>query len=215
MKRLLWILLIILACIALFFAWNTWHNKTPKPAPDNIPAITSAQTSATVLTPAKPLIDFVLQDFNGQVFNQDNLKGYWTLMFFGYADCPEICPTTLAITSGVWRAFPEQIPHPKARFVFATLDPKTDTPQKLKTFLSRFNPAFIGITGEEAEVHKLSKSLNVYSWTDPKLNAAGQKIIDHSATIMLINPEGRLHALFTPPHQIDTIKKDLQTLMNR
>lgn len=215
MKRILSTLLIASAVIALIFLWDMKYNKTPKIAPDDIPTITSSQTSATILTPSKPLPDFVLQDFNGQVFSQNNLIGHWTLMFFGYADCPEICPTTLAITSGVWRAFPEQSPHPKARFVFATLDPKSDTPEKLKSFLSRFNPDFIGITGTEAELNKLSKVLNVYSWTDDKLTPEGKKIIDHTAILMLINPEGKLHALFTPPHKIEVIKKDLQALMNR
>lgn len=210
MKRLLWVILTLVVLGALFFVWYLNHNKTPE-APPTIPAL----TSATVLKPAKPLIPFALQDSEGAPFTHENLKGYWTLMFFGYADCPEICPTTLATASGVWRAFPEQSPHPNARFVFVSLDPKTDTPQKLKTFLTRFNPTFIGLTGEETEVNNLSKFMNIYSWTDPKLNDKGQKIIDHSATLLLINPEGQLQALFTPPHQIDSLKKDLQVLLNR
>lgn len=208
-KRLVWILLLALLLVGLFFAWDKIQDKNaPQPAPPIL-----ATESATILTPAKPLPNFSLQDSNGNIFTQDTFIGHWTLLFFGYADCPEICPTTLAIVGGVWRAFPEQQPHTKAQFVFASLDPTNDTPQKLKDFLSRFNPAFIGITGSESQMNKLAKSASVYSWTDPQLNTAGQKIIDHSATLLLINPEGRLYALFTPPHHIDTIKKDLQVLM--
>ena len=212
MKRLVWILLMVLALVGLFFLWNknTWNQNTPKPAPPIL-----ATESATVLTPSKPLPNFSLQDSNGKPFTQDAFIGHWTLLFFGYADCPKICPTALAIVSGVWRAFPEQSPHPKAQFVFASLDPTSDTPTKLKAFLSRFNPTFIGLTGEASEMSKLTKSSSVYSFTDPEPNIEGQKIIDHSAILLLINPEGRLHALFTPPHQIETIKKDLEALMDR
>lgn len=211
MKRLFWTLFVILILGTLYFVWVFNQQQDLKQSTPDIPAI----TSATVLTPPKPMYHFGLKDANGQPFTLESLQGHWTLMFFGYADCPEICPTTLAIVSGAWRAFPEHTPHPKAQFVFATLNPQSDTPEKLKTFLSHFNPNFIGVTGEESELNNLSKSLSIYSWTDPQLNAAGQKVIDHSATLLLINPEGRLHALFTPPHQIENLKKDLQILMNR
>lgn len=209
MRRFLGIILTALVLMALGFVWYSRHKKTPEPTP-TIPAI----TSATILKPAKPVIQFVLQDSNGKPFSQKNLRGYWTLMFFGYADCPKICPTTLAIASGVFRSLPEQSPPPPARLVFVTLDPKTDTPEKLKTFLSRFHPAFIGLTGDETELNNLSKFMNIYSWTDPKLGPQGQKMIDHSSTLLIINPEGQLQALLTPPYQIESLKKDLQSLMN-
>src|SRR5260221_10325910 len=157
---------VVIALGVVFFIWN--KQPTLQQAPDN-PAI----ASATVLNPSKPLINFSLQDSNEKPFTQNNLIGHWTLMFFGYADCPEICPTTLAIVSGVWRSFAEQSPHPKAQFIFATLDPTTDTPQKLKTFLSTFHPDFIGITGNPTEMEQLSKAMHVYSWTDPALNDKG------------------------------------------
>jgi protein SCO1/2 len=209
MKRLIGIFIFLAIVLGLiFFIWD----KQPKlqQAPEN-PAI----VSATVLNPPKPLPNFSLQDSNGNPFSQKNLIGHWTLMFFGYADCPEICPTTLAIASGVWRAFAEQNPRPKAQFIFATLDPTNDTPIKLKSFLNRFHPDFIGITGNTTEMEQLTKAMSIYSWTAPKLNDKGQKIIDHSAILLLINPEGRLHAIFTPPHQIEELKKDLTLLLDR
>ncbi len=209
MKRLL-IIFIFLAILlgVIFFIWNKKPSVQPVPE-------TPAIASATVLNPSKPLINFSLQDSNGNSFTQKNLIGHWTVMFFGYADCPEICPTTLAIVSAVWRSFTAQDLNPKARFVFATLDPTADTPAKLKTFLSKFHPDFIGITGNPTEIEQLSKNMSVYSFSEPTLNDKGQKIIDHSATLLLINPEGRLQALFTPPHQIEALKKDLALLIDR
>src|SRR5215831_17894628 len=81
-------------------------------------------SAATVLSPPKPLeVDFSLQDTSNKPFTPASLKGHWTVLFFGYAQCPEICPQTLAIVSEAWR----QKLDPNAQFVFVSLDPKTDT----------------------------------------------------------------------------------------
>ncbi len=171
--------------------------------------------AATVLQPAKKLDSFSLLDTNNQPFTQQSFQGHWTLLFFGYSQCPEICPKTLAIVSDLFRSKPNSNAQAKAQFVFISLDSKSDTVPQLKTFLGRFHPDFIGLTGDENEVIKLAKSCRVYSWSDPVPNAAGQKIIDHSGTLLLINPEGKLQALFSPPHASDTLAKELKVLMNR
>ncbi len=209
MKRLVSAFLVLAIILGVVF-----YIENKKPSIQPVPE-TPAIASATVLNPTKPLINFSLQDSNGNPFTQKSLIGHWTLMFFGYADCPEICPTTLAIVSGVWRSFTAQGLDPKAQFVFATLDATVDTPVKLKNFLSRFHPDFIGITGNPTQIEELSKNMSIYSFREPTLNEKGQKIIDHSATLLLINPEGRLQALFTPPYQIETLKKDLALLIDR
>lgn len=171
--------------------------------------------SATVLQPAKPLDSFSLQDTHNQVFTEKSFQGHWTLLFFGYSQCPEICPRTLAIVSDLFRSKPNPQAVAKAQFVFVSLDSKSDTIPALQTFLKQFHPDFIGLTGDENEVIKLAKSCRVYSWTDPKPNEKGQKIIDHSGTILLINPQGKLQALFSPPHASDSLAKELKVLMNR
>jgi protein SCO1/2 len=171
--------------------------------------------AATVLQPAKTLVPFSLLDTHNQVFTQQSFQGHWTLLFFGYAQCPEICPRTLAIISDLFRTKPHSNAQAKAQFVFVSLDAKNDSVPQLQAFLSRFHPDFIGLTGDENEVVKLAKSCRIYSFKEPELNAAGQKIIDHSGTILLINPEGKLQALFSPPHASDTLAKELKVLMNR
>jgi len=196
--------------LALVFGYRMLPSNDPVVAP-----LKASNTQATVLKPPKTLVNFTLQDTNGNTFTQDSLLGHWTLMFFGYADCPDICPTTLGIVSGLWRSYPTQMPHPKAHFVFVTLNPSQDTPAVIKKFLAGFNSDFIGVTGSETEINNLSKSANIFSWTDPKLSAAGKKVIDHSATLLLFNPEGQLHALFSPPYDIETLKNDLQIIIDR
>lgn len=174
------------------------------------PMLKAEQSStATVLSTAQPVPNFSLLDTSNKPFTKASLKDHWTLLFFGYAQCPQICPQVLATLTETWRSLSQ----PNAQFVFVTLDPKTDTPIALKQFLANFNPTFIGVTGEEAEIKKLAQVCRIHSWAEPNLNAAGQKIIDHSTTLILLNPQGKIHALFSPPHQAEELAKELKVLM--
>lgn len=175
-----------------------------------VPTLKTEQSSAaTVFSTAVPLPNFSLLDTSNKPFTHTALKSKWTLLFFGYTQCPKICPQTLAIVTEAWRALSQ----PNAQFIFVTLDPHIDTPAALKQFLTNFNSNFIGLTGDEAEIKKLAQACRIYSWTDPNLNATGQKIIDHSASLLLLNPQGQLQALFSPPHHSDTLARELKALM--
>ena len=112
-----------------------------------------------------------------QPFTEKSLLGQWTLMFFGYAQCPEICPKTLIKITELWKQVPQDL-----HFVFVSLDPESDTVQILRDFLGRFNSEFRGLTGEAAVIQKLAKACGIYSWQDPKANDPSKpKMIDHSA----------------------------------
>lgn len=207
MKRVF--LTVSLTLIAVLTIWYGVKPVVEKQAPPiTIPNI----TTATILKPKNLIADFSLTDTNGKLFTEKSLLGQWTLMFFGYAQCPETCPQTLAIINELWKQVPRDL-----HFVFVSLDPKSDTVQNLHDFLGRFNMNFIGLTGEEAVVQKLGKACGIYSWEDPnanKNNPSTPKIIDHSATLLLINPQGRLHAVFSPPYQAESMAKDLQQILS-
>lgn len=207
MKRVF--LTVSLTLIAVFTVWYGVKPVLEQHAPPiTIPNI----TTATILKPKNLITNFSLTDTTGQSFTEKSLLGQWTLMFFGYAQCPETCPKTLTIISKLWKQAPTDL-----RFVFVSLDPKSDTVQTLQNFLGRFNPNFIGLTGEEAVVQKLGKACGIYSWEVPnanKNNPSTLKIIDHSATLLLINPQGQLHAVFSPPYQSESMAKDLQQILS-
>jgi protein SCO1 len=211
---------ILTVILGLATAIAVWYGLNP--AEEHIPVSTSlpALATATVFQSPQPLAIFRLTDSNQHAFNQNDLSGRWTLLYFGYGQCPEVCPRSLAIASDLWRKLPKTLTQEKLKFVFVSLDPKTDTPDYLRTFLNRFNPNFIGLTGDETEISRLAKSCRVYSFEDPNTPNAdthsgtrSQKIIDHTAAFMLINPEGRLHALFSPPHSSEEIALDLQKIL--
>jgi protein SCO1/2 len=196
----------------------TWYFLNPMLTikPDHAQAGVSGSTLlvGTELTPHKDMIAFNLQSSENRNFNQESLLGHWTLIFFGYTECPEICPKTLGIMSNVWPQLTKQKPTTPLQFLFVSLDPQSDTPQSLKNFLGKFNPSFVGLTGDTNEVTRLKEHCRIYSYLDPKLNPQGKKMIDHSATILLINPQGKIQALFSPPHEAQSMIQDLNTLIN-
>lgn len=214
MKR---ILLTLLLGFATAFA--VWYGLNPmlqehEPVSTSLPAL----ASGTVLSPAKPIDVFNLKGTTLASFTQNNLLGHWTVLFFGYASCPEVCPQSLAIASDFWKKLPKALSQDirdKTQFVFITLDPKTDSLENLKSFLGRFNEGFIGLTGDETEINRLAKSCRVYSYEQPNANEKGQKIIDHTAAFILVNPRGQMQALFSPPHDSEAILKDLSSLLEK
>jgi protein SCO1/2 len=209
MKRVLFTLILGLsAAFAVWYGFNPLFKKAAPKAPE------LSLASATVLTPTKPMTDFSLKATDEKNFTQYSFLGHWTILFFGYTQCPDICPRTVATITQVWQSLPAHFQDKSAlNFVFVSLDPKTDTLKDLRTFLGRFNPQFIGLTGDESVIKKLSKFCSIYSWQDPNANPQGPKVIDHSGTLLLINPQGHIQALFSPPHEVPAIAKDLQTLM--
>lgn len=171
----------------------------------NAAAPTKARTAPTQLQamlvePPQAVADFVLKDQAGADFTQAQFQGHWTLMFFGYTYCPDICPTTLAALAAMKQALsdsPQLLA--KTRFVMVSLDPKRDTPQKLGPYIRYFDPDFSAITGERTMLDSLSASLNIPYALEGDVNSDNY-LVNHSATIVLIGPEGRLRARFNPPH---------------
>lgn len=215
MKKLMLKKLVINASLFIAIAAVIWLGIKPMVNKDaEKQQVKQTLSEATVLQPTFPIPDFSLIDTKGKSFTAQSFKGHWTLLFFGYASCPDICPRALKTISEIYQAFTEQQYTSKPRFIFVSLDPTEDTPNKLSAFLARFNSEFMGLSGQEVEMNKLANACRVHSWTDPKLNAAGQKVIDHSAMLLLINPHGQLHAVFSPPHQPLNIVKDIQRLLN-
>ena len=163
---------------------------------------------ATLLPSAKPVADFRLTDQAGQPFTLDNLRDHWTLAFFGYTHCPDVCPTSMAMLAQVQRQL-EQNPAgaPLPQVVFFSVDPERDTPQQLASFVPYFHDSFMGVTGDPGEILKLTRQLGIiYGKTGG--SGAGDYLVDHSAAIILFDPAGRFHALFNVPHKPELIASD-------
>jgi len=169
---------------------------------------------ATVLDKARPLSPFTLQDHDGQVFTDQTLKGHWNFMFFGYVHCPDVCPIALKVMQDTWK----QIPHDPAdkaapRMFFVSVDPDRDTPEMLKQYVRYFDPSFIGVTGKANEIDKLTGQLGILYGFEDK-DADDNYNVNHSAQFVLIDPQGRLRAVISPPHDPATIASNFLAIRN-
>ncbi len=159
--------------------------------------------SGTWLPRARPLAEFHLQDVSGAPFTRDNLRGHPTLLFFGFTNCPDVCPTTLAMLAQLQR----QPPLPDTRVVFVSIDPGRDTAALLQVYLDAFSKDFIGLRGDQAGLAPLLKSLNAIAVRESLPN--GGYTMDHSATLYLLDRDARLVAVFSPPFSASALATDL------
>lgn len=142
--------------------------------------------------------EFTLTSHHGETFSLDKLKGQWTLVFFGYTYCPDICPTTMATLAAVTDMLAETDYAEDTRVVMVSVDPQRDTPEQLATYVSYFNPDFTGVTGEYIEIFNLGRQLNIaFSYLPGK--EEGLYEVTHSGEIPLINPNGHFQGFFKYP----------------
>ncbi|MGB8240030.1 MAG: SCO family protein [Azonexus sp.] len=155
--------------------------------------------------------DFTLQSADGPVSLKD-FRGKLVLVYFGYTYCPDICPTSLAATAeGLKQLTPEELV--RVAMIFVSVDPKRDTPARLKEYVNFFHPAIVGLTGAPEEIAAIAKRYGVF-YAEQKVETAGDGyVVDHSADTYIISTAGQLvgkiaHA--TPPEQVvETIRKHL------
>jgi protein SCO1 len=178
-----------------------WH---PKPA--------AALATGNLLEPTRALADFSLIDHQGRSFGPANLRGHWSLMFFGYTNCPGFCPTTLITLAAVEKQLrAARIAAPQV--IFVSVDAKRDTPAQLAKFVPYFDPEFIGLTApDQASIERQAREWGVAVAILP--GTADDYMVDHSAAIFVINPEGRIAAILTGPFDADPLQRDLTRILN-
>lgn len=158
---------------------------------------------------SKALTAFNLEDHRGKAFTLDNMRGRWTLMFFGYTHCPDVCPVTLSVLKNAIALMREAGADAEPpRVVFVSVDPKRDSLEHLGAYVEHFDPRFLGVTGSEANLEAFVRQLGVlYVLTEPDAN--GDYLVDHTAAIFLFDPRGHLVALFQAPHVAGTLAKNI------
>jgi protein SCO1 len=144
-----------------------------------------------------------LIDHHGKPFTRERLEGHWTLVFFGFTHCPDVCPTTMAFMDK-FMAELEGTEVEDTEVVLVTVDPARDTVEQLAAYVPYFNEDFTGVTGEFLDVHRFATALNT-----PFRKVPGQAEnyqVDHSANVVLINPRGDYHGFFKAPLDLAKMK---------
>ena len=152
---------------------------------------------------------FRLVDQNGKTVTEADLKGKWSLIYFGYTHCPDACPTTL---NEIAIALDDLGPKRDAvRPVFITVDPERDTPEVLKSYVTSFDAPILALTGTPEQIAQAAKDYRVYYAKHPE--PGGDYSMDHSSVIYVMDPEGRFTATFTPESSPEDIAARLKKLL--
>lgn len=147
--------------------------------------------------------EFALEDHRGEPFTAGRLEGGWTLLFFGFTHCPDICPTTMSFLADLHRQL-ESTEAADTRVVMVTVDPARDTPEALADYVPYFHPDFVGVTGEFLDILSFAQTFNA---PFRKVTAEdGSYQVDHSANVILVNPRGDYHGFFRAPLDLAKVK---------
>jgi len=165
---------------------------------------------ATDITGAEFGRDFALADPSGQVRSLADFKGKAVLVFFGFTQCPDVCPTTLAKLREVKQALGKD--GDRVQVIFITVDPERDTPELLKAYTAAFDPAFLGLRPTLEQLPVLAKSFKIFYQKVPG-KAPGTYSMDHSAMSYVYDPQGRLRLAVAHNADVATIVADLKKLL--
>mgnify|MGYP000002157984 FL=1 len=138
------------------------------------------------------LEEFSLYNQDGKTISNNELQQNWTLLFFGYTFCPDVCPTTLAELNQV----AAKVAVDNLQVVLLSVDPERDSPRQLKDYIHYFNPKFKAWSGELGQIESLASQLHVFFQKRPFDDSY---LMDHSSQVVLINPKGEYVGFFTAP----------------
>lgn len=197
----------LLAASMLFILITMALSWMQRPA-RNDAALTSA--GIILLPQPRPLPAITLTGTDDQPQLMSELKGQWTLLFFGYTFCPDICPTTLAEL----RKLKSQLPAEalaRLRIIMISVDPHRDTPQQLRDYLAFYKSDYFGLTGELADIQQLSNATSI-----PFIPGDTSKeyyTVDHSGNLAVIGPDGRQRGFIRAPLDLPKLAQALPGLL--
>ncbi len=173
-----------------------WHES------DNVPQLGRTVTTGTVAVGGP----YQLIDQYGHARGSADFRGKYVLIYFGYSNCPDVCPTTLAVMSDAL----DKMGMDANRIVpvFITIDPERDTPAVLKLYMASFGPRFVGLTGSVSAIAAVEKEYRVYAKKQPL--PGGKYGMDHSSVIYLIGPDGKLVTFYDELIPAADLAKDLK-----
>lgn len=206
-NRTTWLVIVVAVAAGLgLVAGRMLFTPSAEPAGPELQAVRLFQ-------PPRELPAFSLRQSDGTQLVPGELKGHWTLVFLGFTHCPDVCPTTLAELSRAqkqWAAIPEST---RPRLLFVSVDPERDTPDRIGEYAHAFHPDTIAATADIPALERFTRSLSLVFAKVPVEDAPdGQYTMDHSATLVVLDPQGRMSGVVQPPLRPEAIAADLAKL---
>lgn len=214
-RKNLWMGLAILAGFFLILAIAVsvkWMNHDPRLG-NKVDASVLKIFPHPINIPAASLIDK-----NGQPFDMNQLKNRWTFLYFGYTLCPDICPTELTALAGVLESLREQQVKTKHGVLFVSVDQQRDTPERLRQFVDYFDNSIQAVSGAESELRIMAQPIGAAWDKVAQFDENGRPdpsnyLINHTTSILLVDPQGRAVGVFPTPHDPVAMAKAFTTVV--
>ena len=188
--------LLLISALAIGFGNSIKLSAKSDDIPDELRGLIKKQAIAVPT--------FELVDQHNKPFDVDRLKGAWTFMFFGYTHCPDVCPLTLTELDNAANQINDlQNAERKIQYVFISVDPNRDTPASLGNYVSYFGAKFIAATGSEKALKQLAGPLGIKF--ERGVGTENEYLVNHSSTMLLINPQAQYYVRFRAPHYAEEI----------
>lgn len=197
----------VTAVLASLLIMTGQAQANPSPAPSE------RETAVHPVRGFLPDLNFTLQGANNKTYTEADFSGKVVLMFFGYASCPDICPTTMAQLSHVMQALGTQASD--VRILFVSVDPHRDTPDILQAYVNAFDAQHaIGLTGTEQQIAQLARRYRVaYQIEKPKEGSADTYEVAHSRGIYMFDKQGKARLLASDGESVDALTKGVQSIL--
>jgi protein SCO1 len=192
--------LVLAISAAVAGAWVAARLGTPE-----------APEYARVLVTPRPLPDVPSIDHAGAAFGRAEFEGRWTLAFFGFTHCPDICPATLQVLAGARRLLDDLPEQDRPAIVMISVDPGRDTPARLAEYVPFFHPEFRGLQVPAEHLPELTRGFGAaYAYTPL---GEDSYTVDHTASLFLVDPQARVAAVFPTPHTAENIAADMRRIL--
>ncbi len=197
-----WAIFVMVGCTSLLLLLALISNRPAKARENRLSVFT--QTYIAV-APGAPVYVPRLITADGDLFAPQRLRGKWSVIFFGFTACPQVCPKTLGILAAAARDPRSGMLSGNTQAIFVSVDPEHDTPQQMRIYLQHFGGRILGLTGNRNDIDRFSREIGAGS------QVTGSTI-DHSTSLFVLDPEGRLAGILLRPDDPAQIVSDLATL---
>jgi protein SCO1/2 len=198
---------VIVAAAAAALGLATWlllDGRAPAPL----------EIRGYVLATPRALPGVELVDEHGAPFRSADFAGHWSFLYFGYTYCPDVCPLTLVELAALRQQLAAASLEAPSEFFLVSVDPKRDTPARLREYVAYFDPELRGLTGPADELAALAQATETL-YEVPDEGEGDNYLVSHSSNVVLLDPTGRVHAVFTPPHDPTTLATDFVKVVTR
>ncbi len=196
-RRLVVAELIAIAVVLLVTGWFYWRSR-------------ATTLNGVELDPPQDIPSVTLQGSDGHAHTLGDFRGKLVVVFFGYTHCPDVCPTTASTMARARTLLGEEAE--RVQLVFVSVDPERDTPERLASYLAKYDPSFLGLTGDETTIRQLATTFGVH-YAKVESNSALGYLVEHTSSTFVLDTRGRLRAVLPFGLTPEQVASDLRALL--